>query len=101
MGETVGTPGPDGMVHITLPLPISSGRGYAPSLNLNYNSGSGNSAFAIGWNIDLPSIRRQTSHGRPLYQLDDTFIGIDNEVLVVAVDQAGQPIRYQKIAGKI
>ncbi|QBY44085.1 SpvB/TcaC N-terminal domain-containing protein [Arsenophonus nasoniae] len=96
MGETVGTPGPDGMVHITLPLPISSGRGYAPSLNLNYNSGSGNSAFAIGWNIDLPSIRRQTSHGRPLYQLDDTFIGIDNEVLVVAVDQAGQPIRYQK-----
>lgn len=96
MGETVGTPGPDGMMHITLPLPISSGRAYAPALSLNYNSGSGNSAFGLGWDTPLLTIRRQTSHGRPLYHLDDTFIGVDNEVLVIAVDQEGQPIRYQK-----
>lgn len=96
MGKTVGTPGPDGMMHTTLPLPISSGRGYAYALSLNYNSGSANSAFCLGLDTPLLTIRRQTSHGRPIYHLDDTFIGVDNKVLVIAVDQAGQQIRYQK-----
>ncbi|MFJ2715243.1 SpvB/TcaC N-terminal domain-containing protein, partial [Pseudomonas sp. NPDC087346] len=90
MGEALGSVGMTGMVSRTLALPITQGRGYAPTLSLNYSSGAGNGAFAMGWGLSEIAIRRRTSHGTPLYQEDDTYLGPDGEVLVpeMGADQA-------------
>ena len=39
LGEALNSAGPDGMAGLSLPLPISAGRGVAPNLSLNYSSG--------------------------------------------------------------
>ncbi len=49
MGEALGQAGPGGMASMTLPLPVSAGRGFAPLLSLSYSSAAGNSIFGIGW----------------------------------------------------
>lgn len=103
MGESLGSIGPTGELNATLPLPVTAGRSYAPSLNLNYSNHGGNSTFGLGWNIPLLSIRRRTSQGTPQYNENDTFIGPDGEVLVVEMNEQGQPISttvdsYQGVA---
>jgi hypothetical protein len=80
-GDIAGA-GPDGAATLSVPLPVSAGRGYAPSLQLSYHSRTGNSPFGMGWNINVMSIRRRTSKGVPRYDETDTFIGPDGEVLV-------------------
>ncbi|MCW1830151.1 virulence protein [Enterobacter asburiae] len=80
-GDIAGA-GPDGAATLSVPLPVSTGRGYAPSLQLSYHSRAGNSPFGMGWNINVMSIRRRTSKGVPRYDETDTFIGPDGEVLV-------------------
>lgn len=92
MGESLGNVGPTGDLNVMLPLPITAGRGYAPSLNLNYSNNSGNSAFGLGWNLPLLSIRRRTSKGTPKYDDSDSFIGPDGEVLIAEMNEQGQPI---------
>lgn len=82
MGETLSGFGPDGMMSLSLPLPISQGRGDAPPLSLRYNSGSGNGPFGMGWSCPVMSISRRTSRGVPRWQDDDEFIGPDGEVLL-------------------
>src|SRR5437660_455918 len=53
----------NGTLAFTIPIPLSSSRhGNIPSLGLNYDSGNGNSPFGIGWNVDIPSIRRKTQN---------------------------------------
>ena len=42
-------------------------RGASPALNLSYNSGAGNGIFGLGWNLNLPSIKRKTDKGLPQY----------------------------------
>ncbi|NHB95857.1 SpvB/TcaC N-terminal domain-containing protein [Photorhabdus stackebrandtii] len=84
MGEALTPTGPDGMAALSLPLPISAGRGYAPSLTLNYNSGAGNSPFGLGWDCGVMTIRRRTHFGVPHYDKTDTFLGPEGEVLVIA-----------------
>ncbi|ERT14991.1 SpvB/TcaC N-terminal domain-containing protein [Photorhabdus temperata] len=84
MGEALTPTGPDGMAALSLPLPISAGRGYAPSLTLNYNSGAGNSPFGLGWDCGVMTIRRRTHFGVPHYNETDTFLGPEGEVLVIA-----------------
>ncbi|WP_350305730.1 SpvB/TcaC N-terminal domain-containing protein [Photorhabdus viridis] len=84
MGEALTPSGPDGMAALSLPLPISAGRGYAPSLTLNYNSGAGNSPFGLGWDCGVMTIRRRTHFGVPHYDETDTFLGPEGEVLVIA-----------------
>ncbi|PHM60735.1 hypothetical protein Xsto_03703 [Xenorhabdus stockiae] len=91
MGEAMTPAGPDGMANISLPLPISAGRGYAPSLSLNYSSGNGNGPFGLGWNCAVMSIRRRTSQGVPHYNNTDTFLGPDGEVLVATLNEEQQP----------
>ncbi|MBC8947241.1 SpvB/TcaC N-terminal domain-containing protein [Xenorhabdus indica] len=78
----LGNIGPDGALSLSLPLPISAGRGFAPALTLNYSSHGGNGSFGIGWNLNLPCIRRRTHLGVPTYQESDEFLGPDGEVLV-------------------
>jgi len=82
MGEALGSVGMTGMASLTLPLPISPGRGVAPSLSLGYSSGAGNGVFAVGWGLSEMNIRRRTSAGVPLYQSDDTYLAPDGEILV-------------------
>ncbi|EEJ8283268.1 virulence protein [Salmonella enterica] len=83
--------GPDGAATLSIPLPISPGRGYAPSVALDYHSRSGNGPFGIGWGINLPAIRRRTARGVPLYDNTDEYIGPDGEVLVPVLTASGEP----------
>ncbi|MBI4606039.1 MAG: VCBS repeat-containing protein [Planctomycetes bacterium] len=72
---------------VNLALPPRT-NGLAPQLALTYNSGRGSSAFGIGWDVSVPSIRRQTDKGQPRYGLGepgDTFI-LDGEELVRLTD---------------
>jgi hypothetical protein len=91
MGESVGQAGPTGMSSMSLPLPISAGRGVAPSLGLNYSSGGGNGVFGLGWYCGTMSISRRTSHGVPKYDNNDEFLGPDGEVLVMVTPTSADP----------
>lgn len=83
--------GPDGAATLSVPLPVSAGRGYAPSLNLNYHSRAGNGPLGIGWDISLPAVRRRTHKGVPQYNQTDEFTGPDGEVLVPVLATNGSP----------
>jgi hypothetical protein len=91
MPATPGAIGHDGQSAFSLPLPISAGRGHAPSLVLQAQGGSGNGPFGSGWRCDMPAIRRRTSRGVPAYNDQDTFLGPDGEVLVIAQTPDGKP----------
>lgn len=78
----VASSGPDGAATLSIPLPVSAGRGYAPSLSLSYHSRAGNGPFGMGWDVNLPTIRRRTNKGAPDYDDTDEFTGPDGEVLV-------------------
>ncbi|MHA1067225.1 SpvB/TcaC N-terminal domain-containing protein, partial [Enterobacter ludwigii] len=78
----MGSAGPDGAAVFSVPLPTSPGRGFAPALALTYHSRAGNGPFGIGWQVTLPSVRRDTRDGVPHYTEGDTFIGPEGEVLV-------------------
>lgn len=98
MGESLGTAGPTGMATMSLPLPISEGRGNAPQLALQYSSGTGNGVFGLGWGCNPPTISRRTSKGTPQYASvngsgpQDTFLGPDGEVLVPEQQADGTPL---------
>ncbi|MCP9266965.1 virulence protein [Xenorhabdus sp. XENO-1] len=91
MGESLGAVGPDGLASLSLPLPVSGGRGVAPSLGLSYSSAAGNGAFGMGWQCGSVSISLRTSYGVPQYQGEDTFLGPSGEVLSIIPDSKGQP----------
>ncbi|PKP16372.1 MAG: hypothetical protein CVU06_14785, partial [Bacteroidetes bacterium HGW-Bacteroidetes-22] len=75
---------------VSIPLPISPGRGdFTPQLALSYDSGSGNSAFGLGFSVGLPSISRKTDKGLPLYhdlEESDVFVMSGAEDLVRLLD---------------
>ncbi len=48
--------------------------GLVPSVRLSYNSNLGNGLCGLGWNLEFPSIRRQTDKGFPSYTSGDTFV---------------------------
>ena len=84
-----------GSAGFSIPLPASPGRsGFQPSLSLAYDSGAGNGPFGLGWQLDLPSIRRKTDKGLPRYrdaEDSDTFVLAGAEDLVPArVETAGE-----------
>lgn len=68
----------------SIPLTLPAGRnGFQPQLNLGYSTGSGNSAFGLGWNIDVPGINRQLTGKIPVYDnATDTFVLSGSEDLV-------------------
>jgi len=81
--------GPDGSATLSLPLPVSQGRGYAPALSLNYSSQAGNGPFGIGWSAGTPAISRRTRMGVPAWDTTDEFVAPDGEVLVPGTDENG------------
>lgn len=95
MGESLGAIGPSGLASLSVPLPVSVGRGYAPTLALNYSSGSGNGPFGLGWQLGTLAIRRRTAKGTPRYDSRDEFISPCGEVLVaVSESNDSQDTRY-------
>lgn len=83
--------GPDGAASLSVPLPVSAGRGYAPSLTLSYHSRTGNGPFGIGWNINQIAIRRRTRKGAPEYASANEFTGPDGDILVPWLTENGTP----------
>ncbi|WP_164992192.1 SpvB/TcaC N-terminal domain-containing protein [Burkholderia stabilis] len=92
MGETLGEAGMTGQAGMSVPLPVSAGRGYAPSLSLAYSSDRGNSAFGLGWQVPLLTISRDTRHGAPRYDEPDAFLAPNGEVLIPERDDRNQLI---------
>ncbi len=86
LNETVQSVGMTGMASLSIPLPVSAGRGFAPSLALSYSSGSGNGPFGMGWSVGLPAIARRLADGVPAYTPEDAFVGPNGEELVPELD---------------
>lgn len=85
----------NGTASFSIAVPITPGRNnFHPSLAIGYNSGAGNSAFGLGWNLDVPSIQRKTDKSLPRYQdgvEKDTFLFAGAEDLVpVLVEENGE-----------
>jgi RHS repeat-associated protein len=79
----------NGTSGFSLPLPASPARGVIPSLMLGYSSGGGNGIFGLGWNLDLPTIKRKANQELPQYRDairndadSDTFLFAGAEDLV-------------------
>jgi len=75
----------NGTASFSIPLPFSPARGAVPALSLSYNSGNGNTVFGLGWNLNLPSIKRKTDKGLPQYfdnNESDIFLFSESEDLV-------------------
>ena len=89
LGGSLGVAGPDGAVTLSVPIPITAGRGFAPTLALVYNSQAGNGPFGMGWHINLLAIRRRTRYGVPAYGPSDEFVGPDGEILVPVITADG------------
>uniref|UniRef100_UPI001C2F6054 SpvB/TcaC N-terminal domain-containing protein n=1 Tax=Burkholderia sp. GbtcB21 TaxID=2824766 RepID=UPI001C2F6054 len=92
MGEAIGNAGMTGQSSLSIPLPISAGRGYVPNLSLAYDSGQGNGCFGIGWSLPLLTIRRRTSTGVPRYLGNDDYLSPDNEVMTPELDANNQVV---------
>jgi len=82
---------PDGAATLSIPIPVSAGRGYAPSLMLSYHSRNGNGVFGMGWGLNLSAIRLRTHKGVPSYDGTDEYTGPDGEVLVPVLTDDGKP----------
>ncbi|WP_083370209.1 SpvB/TcaC N-terminal domain-containing protein [Chromobacterium sphagni] len=93
IGETFATNPVSGTGTLTLPLPISPGRGgVSPQLSLSYDSGGGNGPFGIGWQLSLPMISRRTDKGLPRYldaEDSDSFLLSGAEDLVPTLPPQG------------
>lgn len=80
LGEKFAANPVTGTGSLTVPLPLSPGRGgAAPQLTLSYDTGSGNGPFGVGWALSLPAITRKTDKGLPRY-LD----GDESDVFVLS-----------------
>jgi RHS repeat-associated protein len=97
LGETFRTNPVTGSAALSVPLPVSPGRG-APSLAAAYDSASGPGLFGFGWDLPLPRISRRTDRGLPRYRdtpdgvgESDAFLAADAEDLVP--DAAGPQLR--------
>ncbi|MFI8384870.1 SpvB/TcaC N-terminal domain-containing protein [Pseudomonas sp. NPDC079086] len=90
LGDAVGITGVSGVATLSVPLPVSAGRGFSPGLALQYSSGAGNGLFGIGWGLPLPAISRETVYGVPRYTPEDTLLGPSGERLVAERDERGQ-----------
>ena len=80
-----------GTSSLGIPIPLSPAR-LTPGLGLSYNSGAGNSAFGLGWQLSIPSIRRKTEKNLPKYEDEvesDTFLLSEAEDLVRVLEKQG------------
>lgn len=84
-----------GSAGFTIPLPTSPGRsGMQPALALTYDSGSGNGPFGLGWQLDIPAVRRKTDRGVPRYH-----DGNDSDVFLLSGAEDLIPLRVETDSG--
>ncbi|MDO6433174.1 SpvB/TcaC N-terminal domain-containing protein [Flavitalea sp. BT771] len=84
----------NGTASLSIPLPFSQARGISPQMALSYNSGAGNGVFGMGWDLDLPTIKRRTDDGLPHYidAIDsDSFLLSQAEDLVPEYEKITHP----------
>ena len=80
----------NGTASFSIPLPFSANRnGFSPQVALAYNSGAGNGLMGIGWDLNLPSIQRNTNKKLPRYrdtnQVDQ--VGDEDSFLLSGADE--------------
>jgi hypothetical protein len=69
LGEKFTTNPVTGTGGMSVPLPVSPGRGkIAPELALTYDSGAGNGPYGLGWSIEIASISRRVDKNVPRYR---------------------------------
>jgi len=93
----------NGTAGFSIPLPLTPGRNnFSPSLTLAYSSGAGNSAYGLGWSVDLPQIQRKTDKKLPQYQegaSEDIFLfsGAEDLVPFLADENEGRltPLEFE------
>jgi hypothetical protein len=82
IGKGWGAVGTSGASSLSIPLPISPGRGFAPAPGLQYSSVGGNGVCGIGWSLSVPRIARRTAQGVPAYTEDEEIVGPGGDVLM-------------------
>ncbi|MEK7153314.1 MAG: SpvB/TcaC N-terminal domain-containing protein [Patescibacteria group bacterium] len=87
----------NGTSGFSVPLPASPARGVMPSLRLGYSSGGGNGVFGLGWNLDLPTIKRKANQELPQYR-DATQNAADSDTFLFAGAEDLVP-EFQKESG--
>ncbi|MDM0116730.1 SpvB/TcaC N-terminal domain-containing protein [Variovorax sp. J22R133] len=89
---------------MSVPIALSPGRGgFGPQLALGYDSGAGHGAFALGWQLALPSISRKTDKGLPRYgdeEESDVFLLSGVEDLVPVLDAGKRVVQLTRLARK-
>jgi RHS repeat-associated protein len=94
IGEKFSVNAVTGTAGFSVPIAASPGRGgFGPQLALSYDSGSGNGLFGLGWSLGLPSVRRKTEKGLPVYddaEESDVFVLAGTEDLVPLLAQDGR-----------
>ncbi len=64
-----------GSATYSLPITLPKGIGdMAPSIALSYSSQVANSPYGVGWSMPIGAIWRDTSHGVPKFNSNDTFV---------------------------
>ena len=65
-----------GCAKYAIPIELPAGRAGSahPPLNLVYSSGKGNSPFGLGWELDIPEVKRSARLGIPQYTDTDEII---------------------------
>jgi RHS repeat-associated protein len=66
----------------SIPIPVTAARGLEPQLQLTYESSRGNSAFGLGFDIDLVYIGVLMNKGVPVYNQDKKYAFNDGIELV-------------------
>ena len=74
----------------SIPVPVTTARGFEPRLSVNYSSGAGNGIFGLGFSLSLSGISIKTNKGIPKYDGTDTY-QLDGEALVMQNSTAGMP----------
>ncbi len=70
---------------LAVPIAVTPSRaGFVPELSLAYDSGAGNSAFGLGWNVAIGSVRRKTDKGLPQYRDGNRIGDEDSDTFVLS-----------------
>jgi len=79
---------------LSVPIAVTPGRaGFQPDLALAYDSGAGNGPFGLGWAVGIPSVRRKTDKGLPLYRDGRRGGPEDSDVFVLSDAEDLVPLR--------
>ncbi|UWF52171.1 toxin [Pseudomonas sp. N3-W] len=98
IGKGWGAVGTNGAASLSLPLPISPGRGFAPALSMGYSSGVGNSPFGIGWALTTNAITLRTTKGVPTYDGNDQVMGPGGDVWMPERNEADGSLIFRTVA---